>query len=106
MITSANTIHKTVAESIVITFNFSALLAAGETILSVAGIVLTAIAGVDSNSSTVLSGVAAISSDSLSVMQRVTNGLQNCMYKIQVKVNTDLTHNNLLEMCGFLNIVD
>lgn len=88
-------------EKIVLTFDFSAELAAGETITSVSAVAITS--AQDASPSGVLNGAASIGADNASVLQPVQAGVAGASYAIKV---TAATSNALkvLAMTGILAV--
>lgn len=76
------------AEKVTVTFDFTPVLAVGETISSVSSVVCTAWIGVDGAASSMLIGSPAI--QGLMVLQLVQGGLTGNYYKIKATINTSL----------------
>ena len=79
---------KEVGESVVLTFDFSASLAVGETITSVTSPVVTINSGVDAAPAGILNGAAQVAPGALAVLVPVHAGLANTSYNIDVVVAT------------------
>ena len=74
-------------ETIILTFDYSKLLAAGETIDS-AEWTVSVIAGVDANPSAMLSGAIAINGSNVS--HKILGGIEGVSYQMRAKATTSL----------------
>lgn len=84
---------KPVGETITITFDFTSLLAASET-LSTATMSIAVYSGTDSNPSAVLSGSASAGNGL--VTQKVTAGVEGVIYKLKASVTTSASQTLVL----------
>jgi hypothetical protein len=96
---SATFTYKLTTESELFSFNYSPILATGETI-STATCVVQVKDGSDSNPSAIMVGSPAISG--AVVVQRITGGLSGVTYRLEMTVTTSLT--NVYTLVGDLAV--
>lgn len=96
---SASFTYKLTTENELFSFNYSPILATGETI-STATCVVQVKDGSDSNPSAIMVGVPAISG--AVVVQRITGGLSGVTYRLEMTVTTSLT--NVYTLVGDLAV--
>jgi hypothetical protein len=87
-------------ETIILTFDCSKLLAAGETIDS-AEWAVSVIAGTDANPGAMLSGAVAISGSNVS--HKILGGIEGASYRMKAKVTTSLVQ--ILVLVADLDVV-
>lgn len=92
--------YKLTTENEQFTFDFSNVLASGETIGS-ASMVVTVQDGTDSNPSAILVGSPVVNGSR--VAQRIYNGLDGVTYRLELSVTTSLT--NVYTMVGDLPVL-
>lgn len=96
---SATFTYKLTTENELFSFNYSPILASGETI-STATCVVQVKDGSDSNPSAIMVGSPAISGST--VVQRITGGLSGVTYRLEMTVTTSLT--NVYTLVGDLAV--
>ena len=91
------------AETIPLTFDFSAALAPGEILQGVPAISVTCPSGIDSGPSIILDGPPAFVLNSLGIVQAITGGIPGAEYEIQVVVATS-NQMKVLSLTGILQV--
>lgn len=77
------------SENVIVTFDFSDALAAGELITGIVSVVASVNAGADASPGSILAGSAAVDLTQTMVMQPVTAGLDTVNYGLVCLVNTN-----------------
>ena len=95
---------KDIAEKVVLTFDFSADLAAGETLSGAIVVSVVLARGSDATPANILNGAAAFDATSKMVLQGVQAGLSDCEYRIKAVAPTT-NPKKVLALSGVLPVV-
>lgn len=96
--------NKDIAEKVVLTYDFSAELDAGETLTGAITVSVAVTRGTDASPSAILNGAAAYDGTSKMVLQGVQAGVAGCGYKIKVVAPTT-NPKKVLALSGVLPVV-